>query len=388
MQAGHRGLEGVVIGWSEDFPGETTHCDCRENAFGRVDADGFLAIEFPDGRAVENVPDRFITVQPQGTIRRNLVDLFRADRGFRFGRRKAFGGIARGLGLRLAGKLDHITVAAGEEKTAQFEYRVSAAGSFNLTDNGFEGAGFREQAGAPAGERFNVRTIVEPAGAAVTIVAEIRASAFAAVRSPAAVIAGWAAGAGATIILTRATGRAVGPGTARAIRPGTTGTGWAGSPVILTGSTGRTIGAWATGWAAAVAAVEIRSVSEATGAAFAAGTTRAETLAATARFPFMLRSASPDDFAGSGFALLQVSDPIGGEAEVLQLGEVDGFWIRHIRRRKSVRLEGVKPLAVSAQALSVVGLKHRQKQCGACSLRMPCGKSILFRLRFPRRIDS
>jgi hypothetical protein len=252
--------------------------------------------------------------------------------------------------LRLAGKLDDITVAAGEEETAQFEHRVSAAGSFNLTGNGFEGAGFREQAGAPAGERFNVRTIVEPAGAAVAIVAEIRAPAFAAVRSPTAVIAGWASGAGATIILTWATGRAVGPGTARAIRPGTTGTGWAGSPVILTGSTGRTIGAWATGWAAAVAAVEIRSVSEATGAAFAAGTTRAETLAATARLPFMLRSASPDDFAGSGFALLQVSDPIGGEAEVLQLGEVDGFWIRHIRRRKSVRLEGVKPLAVSARA--------------------------------------
>ena len=228
-----------------------------------------------------------------------------------------------------------------------------------MAGDGFKGARLGEKARAPAGQWFDIRAVIEPARAPATVVAEIRASAtsLAAVRATTLVIARRAAGTGAgtaisgrsakawaTVILTRAawaitTGRTIRARSTGTVRPGPAGSaktsGSAGSAgtgtAIFHAGTTRAIRAGAPRRAAG--AVEILTGSETSSIAaraFATTTATASitlTLTTPAGFAFAIGSTAPNDFAGRGFALLQIPYPIRGEVQILQLREVDGFWI-------------------------------------------------------------
>lgn len=332
--------------------------------------------------------------------------MFRSGDGFDGRDGGAFGDIPGGLGLGLAGEFHHVAVAAGEEEAAEFENWVGTAGGFDLAGDGFEGTGFREEAGAPAGKGGDLRAVVKAArSAAAVVVSEVGASAAAfatvitgAAGTGAAVVtrAAWAGtavtgrtsgstGAGATVVRTGATGRSVRAGAAGAILTGTaktSGAAWAGgtgAAVILPGAA-RAVRTGATGRAATVLS-EISTSSGAIApgaAASAAGRAVALSLSAAARFAFMVRGPAPDDFAGRGFALLQVPDPIRGEVEVLQLGEIDGFWIGHVRRSK-IRVVGGRGSGQGDRGHPLRdGGSAPASWRGVGKLRMPQRKSILF----------
>jgi len=220
-----------------------------------------------------------------------------------------------------------------------------------------------------------VGAVIEAAMAATAVIAaEFRARTTVIATGAAVVLTGRATGPGAAVVLT---GRAawtwaaialgavawgtVGAGAAWSIRARAARAGRPGATVILTGATGwaaesaRTAGAGAT----VILTRAAGRAAESTGAAGPAGTTRTGTpgavlakpaaiparasatttaaislsLATAPGFPFVIRSPAPDDFAGGGLALLQIADPVGSEVQIQQLGEVDGFWIRHVGRR-------------------------------------------------------
>ena len=225
-----------------------------------------------------------------------------------------------------------------------------------MAGDGFEGARLGEKARAPAGQWFNIRAVIEAARAPATVVAEIRASAtsFAAVRATTLVIARRAAGTGAgsaisgrsarawaTVILTGAawaitTGRTIRARSTGTIRPGhagsakTSGSAGTGAAIFHAGTT-RAIRTGTPRRAAG--AVEILTGSKTSSIAARAFATTTATASITlplttaAGFAFAIGSTAPYNFAGRGFALLQIPYPIRGEVQILQLREVDGFWI-------------------------------------------------------------
>ena len=334
-----------MIWRAEDFPGKTADRHRRKDALRRLHADGIPPIVILQHGPLQNVADGLIPTQPQRTIRRHLEQLLRPGQRLHFRSRPTLGTARRGR-RRQTREIHHVAVAARQKETAQLKNRIGPTRGLHLPRDRFQRLRLSEQAHPPPRQRLHIRPMLKaPRRPAPAIVSpKIRPPAAAAIRSarPGPPIIGtrttWPRAAVIEALPSR-TRAAVPRGTvwprtflARPLWPGTSR---ARAAIVGPRATWtRAVGPRTPRRTAPVLPIKIAAPPKTTAfSARPAFPARAKPEAAAPRLPLVVRRAPPNHLAGRHFPLLQISHPVGREVQVLQLGEVDRFWIGHGRRR-------------------------------------------------------